>query len=122
MGTRLLVGVAFYLNNQGDFESMLKSCPQVKGKFKKSSNATKLANLCSMELKLQELMSNAKKKYKSQLLTSFSHNLKVLYHHLHHLNKLSEIPQCLMYNSTFIINPIDKVEAFNDFFNSILSH
>lgn len=97
---------------------LLNRIHTLKRKLKKSSNATRLANLCSLELKLQELMSNAKENYKSQLLTSFSHSPKVLYHHLRLLHKLSEIPQCLIYNSTFILDPTDKVEAFNNFFNS----
>ena len=42
----------------------------------------------------------------------------ILYHRLGHLHKLSEIPQCLTHNSTFIINPTDKAEAFNNFFIS----
>ena len=63
-------------------------------------------------------MSNGKKDYKVHFLTTFSHNPKVFYRHLRHLSKFSETPHCLVCNSTSILDPIDKVEVFNRFFNS----
>ena len=63
-------------------------------------------------------MSNAKEDYKTHLLTSFSRNPKILYRDLQHLSKFSETPQCLVYDSSFVSDPIDKVEVFNRFLNS----
>ena len=85
----------------------------LKRKLKRSSNTMKLANLFSLEVELQKVMSNAKEDYKTNLLTTFSHNPKVLYHHLRHLSKFSETPQCLVYNSSSVLDPTDKVEVFN---------
>ena len=65
-----------------------------------------------MELELQELVSNAKHQFGAKRLASFSHNPKVLYHHLQQLSKLSEISQCLVYHSSPILDPIHKVEPF----------
>ena len=101
-----------------EIKHLLNRIRTLRRKLKKSSNATKLASLSSLELELQELISNAKEDYKAHLLTSFSHNPKVLYRHLRHLSKFSKTPQCLVYNSSSVLDPIDKVEAFNRFFNS----
>ena len=90
----------------------------LKRKIKKSSCATKLAKLTSLESELQALMSTAKENYGTKLLSSFSHNSKVLYRQLRYLSKFSAMPQCLVYNSLPILHPKDKVEAFNNFFNS----
>ena len=89
----------------------------LKCKLKKSYNATKLANLCSLELELHKLISNPKEDYKTHLLTTFSHNPKVLYHHLGHLSKFFQTPQCPVRNSSPVLDPTYKVEAFITFFN-----
>ena len=96
-----------------EIKHLLNHIHTLKCKLKRSSNATNLASLSSLELELQELMSNAKEDYKVYLLTSFQHNPKVHYCRIRHLSKFLKTPQCLVYTSSSVLDPIDKVEAFN---------
>ena len=67
---------------------------------------------------IQALMTFAREMYGAKLTAAFSHKPKELYRYLHHLSSYTAMPQVLIYNSTSIYYPKEKVESFNKFFNS----
>ena len=101
-----------------EIKHLLNCIRSLRRNIRKSYTEIRANKLSTLEVKLQALMSTAKETYGARLTAAFTRNPKDLYRHLRHLSHYTTMPQVLIYDSTPIYHPKEKVEAFNKFFNS----
>lgn len=101
-------GIRHLLNCIHSARRQVKSC----------DTPVRRAKVTVLEQKLQVKIDEARLEYETGLVTTFHSNPTKLYRHLSSLSKSKSRTQFIVHNGSPVHNPRDKVNIFNQFFNS----